>query len=230
MKYILKRREVAIPNGMVAIEPATGFKSSPWTAFEAQCQGWQQARAGNPGACKRFRKSTDMDAIRQEVDEQLGQMLHDRGFHDYVNTILREGGGAEAAVRPFIHRNPAERIAQVVKAAAVSVEWITSGAEAVPIEQATKRGAVCVKCPLNNNHADWLSLFTKPAAEAIKKALEARGQMQLKTPCDDELGVCDACDCVTKLKIHMPIDKILSMMPQNIFDGLDASCWIRAEK
>src|SRR5205814_9563165 len=79
-------------------------------------------------------------------------------------------------------------------------EWEIAGGRVVTQGEANARAAVCVKCP-KNVRADLLSFFTKQAARLIALQLETKNNMKLATPLDVELGMCEACGCVNKLKV-----------------------------
>jgi hypothetical protein len=111
----------------------------------------------------------------------------------------------------------------------VLVEWLASGAEAVPQEKANARAAVCAKCPMNEK-GDLLRFFTKPVSEAIRHALSLRSEWKLETPDDFRLGVCTACDCPMRLKVHIPIERIREKLKPEIKSRLHPDCWIPKEQ
>ena len=229
MAYRLKDRLQRFPNTIQFVDPATGFKSIVGSSFSKVVSGVLMTRIANPAKTRQHNLSVDARAVEEEVDAFIAQRCSEIGWNDF---IVEASGGASAAA-PFHNRTPAgaaARIGRVARAAALSVEWIASGAEAVPVELAVKRADVCAICPLNDTDGDWLSSFTTTAAAAIKKALEMRAGLKLSTPLDEKLGVCNACDCVLRLKIHMPVERILAKMPGDVFSQLDKACWIRSEK
>lgn len=222
--YHIKDRNRPIPNGHGVYDPGTGYRARPFASFEEQVNGVLQARIGNPGMTQRYRLSIDRADVENFVSTFLGKVAFDNGWTDYYVTA---DGGSGGAAPPF-SRSLGERLVGAAKAAGLSVEWIASGAEAVPIELANKRAETCSKCPLNEN-GDWLSTFTVPVAGAIRRALEARNGMKLETKFDDKIGVCTACDCVCRLKVHMGIQKIVSKMPADVKGALHPDCWILGE-
>lgn len=108
------------------------------------------------------------------------------------------------------------------------VDWIASGAEAVPGEKSAERALVCSSCP-KNGQGDLLSYFTRPAAEAIRRTVQRKLEMQLTTPSDDTLGICTVCDCPLKLKVHLPIENIGKKLAAVTRSELPEWCWIRKE-
>ena len=232
--YRLKSRNRPVPGGYGAYDSATNFKAGQHEDFETQCRGWQNARLANPGLTKRYRKSSDMDAIRAEVDEQWATFCRDHGYADFYVTLNRAGGGAEAAAAPFPRPTRPTRLSASAKLAAlavggvVNIEWLASGAEAVPPEQANERARVCAGCGLNGK-GGFESYFTNKAAAAIQKVVESKNRMKLSTPSDDMLGVCKACLCPLTLKVHVPLSKFIDKMTSDSKAALAEGCWIRAE-
>lgn len=225
MRYRLLSRDRPIPNGVSVYDQHTGYRAPAFASFSAQCDGVQQARVGNPAAVKRYNLKTDRASIEDFVDSFLAKVCAENGWGNFITT------GASESATPFLFPRPArERVARVAAAGVVSVEWIASGAEAVPVEQSTKRAETCSKCPLNEAEGDWLSLFTVPVARAVRKALEARSGMKLSTPFDAQLGICGACDCVEQLMVHMPLEKKLGMMSEDDEARLHPDCWILKEQ
>jgi hypothetical protein len=108
------------------------------------------------------------------------------------------------------------------------VEWITSGAEAVPQAQAERRAGRCVVCPLNGR-GDWSRWFTVPVSNAIRAALRHRSEFKLQTSFDAQLGVCEACSCPNGLKVWVPKEKFYPHMTEESKAALDPNCWIREE-
>ena len=122
-----------------------------------------------------------------------------------------------------------QRARNVVVGAETLVDWITSGAEAVPPPQANARAAICAACPLNEA-GDLLKFFTLPVAAAIRRAYNLRRDWKLETAFDERLGVCGACDCVTKLLVHIPLATKLAHISAPAKAKLNSSCWITAEE
>jgi hypothetical protein len=223
---------MAPPNGIVAYDAATNTTPPQFSDFETQCRIWFNARQANPGLVKRYRVSTDMDAIRNEVDAQLAQMCADKGWTNFVNAIDRVGVSGQA---PFPNQDLQSPIRSVSRVAGVAAgvktiyEWINSAAEAVSQEQVNKRAETCVNCPKNKT-GSLLDFFEEKSAEAIKRELERRSGWKLSTPFDDKLGICnEGCWCVNALSIHCPLDVKLKHMPKEAFDALHESCWVRKE-
>lgn len=221
-------RQKQIPNGFVFYQPQTGWKAPRFASFDTIVNSLVAHRKGNPFITKKFNLSTDPAAVANEVDEFNAAVCVRMGWNDYVSN--QAAGGQPSGV-PFSSSLP-QALASLEKLAAggrVLVEWINSGQEAVPNDLAEARAAVCVTCPLNAK-GDWTSFFTVPVSNKIREALETRRNWNLSTTHDDALKVCEACYCPLPLKVHMPLDRILSRIPQDSLDALAPGCWIRKEK
>lgn len=222
----LKDRNKQIPGGMRFYESSIRFTAPPGS-LEAISQSVRNARLANPAACKQYNLSIDIEQVRNEVDFFNATMCKNAGWNDYI--LGAEGGASSAPpfpLKPLVTLK--EKAANVAAGASVLVEWISSGAEAVPMEQANARAEVCSKCPLNSK-GGLESFFTTAVSAAIRKALDMRHEMKLSTPYDSELNVCSACLCPMSLKVHVPFDKFYPKMSDETKTALDPNCWIRSE-
>lgn len=232
----LKNRQKPLPNGIGFYCPATKYQAPQWSSFNAQVDGTIAARLANPGVTAQFKLATDRPAVENEVEQYWCAVAARQGWNDFVESRrdINDGGIPQNQSQSFqqpdrqTRQSFGQRSVNVVAGAEVIVEWIASGAEAVPIAIAEKRAAVCSKCPLNI-HTGLEIYFTLPVANAIRSALNARREMRLETKSDDRLGICDACGCITKLKVHVPIEKLWPKMNSDTRAALDPNCWLIAE-
>ena len=225
----LKDRNRQIPNGLIFFQPETQWKPTPFSSFDTIVQGLISHRKANPYLVQKHGWSVDPVQVANEVDSFNGLVCQQMGWTDYY--VTDDGGVPASAPVPFpqapqVHQG---KLSQLVAGGKTLVKWIANSVEAVPANLAEARARVCISCPLNGK-GDWTSFFTVPVSNAIRAALEDRSRMNLTTPYDAQLGVCEGCSCPLKLKIHMPIARILEDMPPESFDSLVPACWIRAEK
>lgn len=212
----LLTRMKQIPNGIFYYEPRTKWRSSPGSfdnvvgqmIAHRQANGW-------------LGLSTDQATVANELDQFAAAWCAQNGWNDYIT-----GGNPPNPMPP--PPSLASRLQNAAGGGEVIVEWLASGAEAVPAELSNKRAAVCADCPLNQK-GDLMRFFTLPATEAIRKALNARRDMKLSTPDDYRLGICEACQCPMRLKVHFPIDRIRSKLKPEVQARLDPRCWITKE-
>lgn len=219
----LKSRSQCPINGFHYNQPQTGAAFMSW-GFEDLCQQVQSHRKGNP----RFSLSLDMDEIRAEVDfVNATRMLSIPGGEAYI--ITDEPSPPKSRLRS--PRSFPAAVAGARKVAAgvgVLLDWLGNGGVPVSAEKAQIRAEACATCP-KNKQGDLTSWFTVPASELLKKQIEVRNDMKLATIYDDRLGVCEACACPLKLKVHTGLDHIREHMTPEIQAELDIKCWILAE-
>lgn len=118
-------------------------------------------------------------------------------------------------------------IMRVAQGSGPILEWLASGRPAVDRPLAEKRALTCSDCPKNkNDEQTLLQWFVLQAGKVIAKALELRQDLKLETSQDAKLGVCDACLCPMKTKVHCPLDIILHHLKPEVRADLDPRCWI----
>lgn len=220
-----------IPNGLLYYEAATKWSTPPFASFDTIVQMVIAHRNANSWLRDKMGLATDPGTVSQQVDEQNAQRCHDLGWLQYI-----EGGTPDPTPPSFHQPQPLASLAGGVAAvkklaagAALLFDWEESGEPPVANELATARAAVCVICPKNDpsNLSEW---FTHPVSENIRKKLGRLHDMKLATSHDEKLGVCSACLCPLKLKVHTPkhlIDKRLTSAARS---ELDQSCWILHEQ
>ena len=231
----LRNRQLQIPGGLRYIQSDTGWASSRWASFSTIVDEVIAHRLGNPHLITTNGWSTDRKTVENEVDAFNSAICKAMNWTEF---FTEEGAVAGAQSGPFPQGHPRllHSAKNVAAGSTILVEWIASGAEAVPIAQATKRAAICCgqgsgqgRCPKNVS-SDLTSIFTIPVANAIRSELKRRKDLDLKTPYDDSLGVCSACSCPMKLKVHVPLNSFLHKMSKEAVDDLDPRCWILAER
>lgn len=222
----LNSRQKFIPGGFRFYDPHLRWTAPANASFQTIVDGLRVARMANPGVTKVNNLSTDPAIIAEEVDSFNATICEQHGWTDYYTS------GAGGAAIPFLQVPPrpfVQRARNLAVGTVVNVEWLASGAEAVPVEQANQRAETCAKCPLNDKEGDWLAKFAKSAQDGIRSQLNRKFEMKLETPFDEQLGSCRACDCPMALKVWIPLDKFLSKMLPAAKDALHESCWIKSE-
>lgn len=211
------------------IQPEISDKpmGNPHTDFETLCRQVQSVRAANP----RFGLNTDLNVIRNEVDHQNAlRVLGIKGAESYLVEDGQGGSDPKSEARPHNQRlGVVEGGRRISTGAAVLHDWLGEGGKPVVPALAVQRAEICVTCPKNGG-GDWTTRFTTPAVEHIRRQLSLRREMDLKTPDDDNLGVCTACSCPLKLKVWTPLKHILAHTSELVKTDLDSRCWILREK
>ena len=217
----LKNRQMQIPGGLQFYQPETKWRPPNFASFETIVRSLIAHRQGNPHLIQKHGWPVDYETVCNEVDSFNARICESHGWKQYIT-----GPGDGSVPKSFPPQlNLLQRGRQLAAGGLVQVEWIGSGAEAVPKELSERRAATCADCP-QNEVGDWLRFFTQPVSNAIRIALNSRREMKLETSSDDKLGVCNACSCPLKLKVHMPLDRILSHLPAESKAALDPRCWI----
>lgn len=224
----LKSRNVQIPNGFTFLQPETGWRPLRFSSFDSVVDQVIDHRKANPHLVQKNGWSIDRGVVVNEVDNYNTKVCIQMGWLDFV-----EGGGPMPVPfrQPDQPRPPslAGSLANVVVGSGAIVEFIASRQEAVPDAVANQRAATCAACILNTK-GNWLSRFTVPVANAIRVRLQDRRAMNLSTPQDAELGVCEACECPLPLMIHFPIETKLKHLTPRARASLDPNCWVLSEE
>ncbi len=118
------------------------------------------------------------------------------------------------------------RVSQATNFLAIRKSWFGEGGEPVSTELAQSRANVCLTCPMNYK-GDWLwNMATQLAINAQSKL---RKMMNLKVNGEEDLKTCEACGCLIKLKIFVPISHIQRHTSVEQLTKYAPQCWIRKE-
>lgn len=230
----LKSRNSQIPNGLFFRQSAINWDSrkvlSLHPSFETLVSAVISARTANPHQTQQNNWSLDRSVVGDEVEAFNVRVCQSMGWTKY---LTESGGGGALPFSPPI--SPEQSHALVAAAAKAKKlwagirtlnSWLDSGEPPVPQEQAEKRAATCVACPLNGS-GDLTSWFTVPAAASVKRQLERIQQRNISTSLDDKLGVCSACLCPLKLKAQTPIKFIQPNLSAEVIAELrkGKDCW-----
>src|SRR5436190_4914547 len=225
----LRDRSVLPPGGLRYYQSETNWFPAPHTSFEGTVAQIIAHRLANPWLVEKNGWSIEPSLVAAELDRCNGKDCQDMSWTEsIVEGDPRDLGPTVAGISPQFSRiGRYERT--IANGVSTIVEWEIAGGRVVPQDRANARAAVCVKCPKNVN-GDLLSFFTKQAARLIALQLETKNNMKLATPLDAELGICDGCGCVNKLKVWCPKDIIDLKMKPEIKSQLDPGCWIFHEE
>lgn len=194
--------------------------------FDASVKAIINHRKANKAIAIKHSLSTDYDDVASELETYTRKRLgipdpNPPSFFWRVrnNPSLKDAVAAAKDKLVGSFRKSATGIATLA-------DWL--GEKPVSQELAENRASICIGCPQNRS-GDLLSFFTKPASDLIRKQLQERMKLNLSTSKDADLGICYACGCPLKLKIHVPIDYIRAHIKKPEFDALDQRCWMRHE-
>lgn len=227
---MLKDRTKLPAGGFYFYEAKTGWSPPKMLDFETTAKAIRSHRSANPRYAGQW--SLDLDAIRNELDKQTCHSLAKRGLADQYCTEGTQSFLQSPAPRQQWLGKSLERSAAVVRNMAAGVKTIVDwvGDELRPVESgvAERRASICAECKLNRAVSIG-DFFAKEASDLIHAQMEAKANMQLSTPSDEKLGVCEACDCPLKLKVWAPITHIKRHMKPGTISKLDRACWITKE-
>jgi hypothetical protein len=195
--------------------------------FYALCRALQKHRQANP----RYKLDTNMQSIEQEIDNVNAMRVASmNGADSYViNDAAASFPQAPAPVGRL--QQVAAAVKRVSAGADTLNEWEDSGEPPVAAGVSQHRASVCAICP-QNEKGDLSRWFTLPLAAFIKRKIEWIHKLKLVTSYDDQLGVCGACLCPLKLKVHTPISFVLKHMSEDVKTALQPQnprCWVLKE-
>lgn len=172
-----------------------------------------------------FRKGNGLPrATQREALEDLEEATCLR-LHDDPQWCIKK---KSSVVRPAVSR-PFTNAGRVAVGARVLVEWLGDRAVPVPIAQAQARANVCRKCSQNKLGHSFLKL-TADLVRAIAEQMNAKESLKLRVESEEELGTCQACGCVTTLKVHVPLATILANTDDETLNAMPAHCWQQTER
>ncbi len=215
----LKTKQGFPPGGYIFFQPETGWSApNPMSDnFDQTVERISEHRSKNP----RFNLALDYDLIAEELDLFTCKRLK---FDPYWCTTSQKKTKAQVQAVQSQKRSLAalvRKTKQTVQGAEILSEWIGEGSRPVAQELADTRSLVCLKCPKNNMDPS----LTATLGEGIKKTIELRNSLGLKSKQESNIGTCDACGCYLPLKVWVP--------PRHLSDTNDAEfpdyCWNATE-
>lgn len=111
-----------------------------------------------------------------------------------------------------------------IEGARIIKSWLGEGGETVPQEEADRRAAICIACPLNKKAV----VMEAVVGNAIKEVLQIQQQLLLHVKGEERLKTCKACDCPLKVKVWVPMEVIMRGIDEEELLKFDPACWIRA--
>ena len=225
-------RQKSIPNGFrfhIPLIPT--WKNRPGS-FDNVVQQVMVALNGNPHVARKMGIAVTYENVASMVDEFNARLCQANGWKDYYTA---DGGQSARAPFPFVHHPDPKQVPSVISAvagvkklaagAALLFEWEESGQPPIEPAAAETRAEICTRCPKNN--PEHLSrFFTGPVSRLMQGKFARLHGMNLKTPHDDKLGICDACLCPLKLKVWTPIELVVKHLQPDARAELWEQCWI----
>jgi len=223
----MKDRNKFPPGGWRFYVPETKWSIQPWISFDAAVAQIIQHRQGNTFLTQSKGWSLDPFVVADELDAFNAAVCQQMNWMAFIS----EGGpdtSPPKAMSPSGLSNALSAAGKLRAGLNTIREWEIAGGNLVPQEKADARATTCSTC-VKNVRGDLTSWFTVPAAELIRKQLESRNNLKIYTHMDPLLGVCEACACPLKLKVHCPLDIVEAKMRPEDRAALDSGCWILNE-
>jgi len=210
------------PNGgWQFFQPQTGW-SPPMpkaTTFDGTVRQIIEHRMKNGAIVARHNLSLDPNTVANELENYTRTRLGMPTMGASVPKMNPQQPLPQAVV------GAVEGLKRTAYGAATVIDWLSGGGQPVASELSNKRAEVCATCP-RNAPPDLSKWFTVKASQLIQAELERRNDLKLSTPFDDKLGICSACLCPMKLKVHTPLDVIVNRLKPEVRADLDSRCWI----
>lgn len=225
----LKSRTQSCVDGFRYTQKETGWKS--WLAdpvtlwdFNGCCVAIQKHRQANP----RFGLSTNFAEIQLELDRvNAERMASTPGAESYIiNSGSMEGGQpAETKKVPEAAPTVAAKARLLNAGHSLIQEWKREGYDVVPSDESSRRADICSRCPKNGS-GGLERYFTLPMSALIKRDMEELQGRKLTTSSDEKLGICEACLCPLKVKVHCALPLIQKHLQPEAKSELWTECWI----
>ncbi len=148
---------------------------------------------------------TDAETVQLEIERQICTRLG--SYHCRAE-------GTEDEWVPIENHGPLVTLSAITGFSAAALEWIKTGHELVPIEEANRRRDICISCPLNSPVGGCkCSAFYNLVSSIVPR------ERQL-----EDLYVCHACACSLQAKANLPMNVVHESNEGRKLD-FPAYCW-----
>jgi len=170
--------------------------------------------------------------IEQYVDQYNAARMISGGWYDFVDTDPLPQPEVFGFTQKKTLVGAVVARSRAAKAALSTYREMFGDKGVVDKDVAERRAAICTSCPANDTKTTLYSWFVTSVASEIEKMYEMMNGINLSTSNDGNLGVCEACECPMKAKVHVKIEHIRKHMPKDVPDklrGKNPGCWILNE-
>ena len=187
------------------------------TTFDSTVHLIIKMRRQNPAICVRHRLATDVTSVANELEAYTRMRL---GIPALAPPAL-------PSPMPSVGSVPVDDIKKIASGAAILIEWDKSNQPPVHSVLADSRALICAACPKNDvaKLEHWRMV---PVAGALQSRTARITDMNLKTPSDAKLGLCDALFVPTEKLVHAPLAIINSRVKNR--ELLHNRCWLLTER
>jgi len=220
----LKSRTKFPPGSFQMIHPEAGQKE-PWKGSFSEIVSKELVfRSKNPVLVQKNGWSLNIEDIEGDVDFYNSQRMIAGGFLNFVELE----GEVPAQKKTGLFANVASAAAKVKTALAIYRDLLGPDGKVVAKEESERRAAICVQCPKNDIAGGLKKYFIKEAAREIMLVAGMLKDINVSTSQDDNLGVCEACECPMAVKVHVSNEILKKHISPDQVSKLHESCWIPA--
>ena len=233
----LADRNRSLPGGLRWYESVTNWFPTPHASFDETVRQIVEHRQKNRHLAERHGWSLDPRQVALELDSFNTKVCMEMNWREYIASdnppeapeTKHPGGFTASQITGSL-----SAVKRLAAGAALLMDWEESGLAPVKAELSEARAAVCTlrpdgrACP-KNSQEELSAWFTLPVASAIKSRLQRLHSLNLTTPYDAKLNVCQSCLCPLRLKVHTPIELIQKRLKPEVMADLDPECWILKE-
>lgn len=226
----LKSRTVFPPGGGVhLLLPELGMTHDFIGSFREVVNYYLSLAAKNKPQFQKLGWPMDQIGAENFVEQRECRRLISQGWTSFVDMSTPPTGGGPMPVP--LKKNILGRVVEAGRASKSGIKyWVEQfGPDGKPVgkELSERRAAVCATCPQNDLERRLEDYFIGPVANGFKFVYEMMRDIKLETSVDAKLGVCRACSCPLKSKVHGKLDHILGIMSESTLSGLPEHCWIK---
>ena len=117
------------------------------------------------------------------------------------------------------------KLKQIKSFAGLYVQWLGDGGKPVHPDQSQKRANICLKCPQNNTKLSIGEVFKGKVADTVRRQIELKNELRLRVDGEKSLGICDICQCVLRLKVHVPFQFVDESTDDDTVMLFPQECW-----
>lgn len=222
----LRSRTKWPPGEFQILLPEIGMKRPIKGSFSEVVNAFAKIVEANPALADKHGWPRDREGQENWLDEREAHRLIANGYLNFVDLEGDPPKAGRAGVRPPAS---AAAVAGNAKTALSIYKDLFGGERPVERDLAEARAKVCAVCPLNDISKSLTHYFTEKLAKSLTSLWGMMNDLSLNTSQDAALGVCQACECPMRAKVHVPLKVLDTHMTRDQFDKLDPACWIRAE-
>ena len=224
----LKNRQNFPPSGYIFYQPQTNWTAPPHLSFTDTVNQIIAHRQANA----RFNLPVDRASVETDLDNYTCTRLREQYGEAAREWVVLDAGGASAPpFTPHLRQSlgagaVVDKAKKAVAGVGVILEWLGDGLKPVIQKVANERAAICISCEFNRE-ATGLQAAYENVADGLKLLMNAKADMKLATPYDDQLKTCQQCDCSLKLKVWAPMEHVKNHTSEKVLSTLPPHCWIR---